>query len=258
MSVDAPLAEPAIDQALPAPDARVPPPLPRWIALFEVILVSGIPTQILVASVLVFFAGFQYPVTGQVPLSFLAALSLIDTVVVIGLITLFLKLAGERARPIFLGVRPWRADALRGVLFVPVVVIVVALLVLTVRTIAPWTHTVETNPLTLYLNSPADAAVLLVVAVLAGGVREEMQRAFVLHRFGQYLGGVRVGLVLFTIVFGALHVDQGIDVAIAVGSLGLWWGLIYIRHRSAVMPMANHAAFNAVQVVQAFLARSAG
>lgn len=258
ITVDATTVEPSPEEASPAEPAPQPQPLPRWVAACEVLLVSGIPTQILVASALVLFAGFQYPATGHVPLEFLATLSLVDTALVIALIVVFLKLAGERARPVFVGVRPWRRDAVKGVLLVPIVVVVVAGVVLGIRAVAPWTHTVETNPLTLYLDSPVDAAVLLVVAILAGGVREELQRAFVLHRFGQYLGGVRVGLVLFTVVFGSLHVDQGVDVAIAVGSLGLWWGLVYIRHRSAVMPMANHAAFNAVQVVQAFLVRSAG
>ena len=57
-------------------------------------------------------------------------------------------------------------------------------------------------------------------------------------------------LVVFTLFFGALHFDQGFDVAIAVGSLGLLWGVLYIKRRSAVMPMVNHAGFNAAQVAQ--------
>jgi membrane protease YdiL (CAAX protease family) len=236
----------------------VPSPLPRWLAISEVLLVSGIPTQVLVASVLVLLVGFDYPASGPVPLSFLATLSLVDAALVITLVAVFLRLAGEKPGAVFVGKRPWWPDALRGLLFVPLVVLLVAGLVLGIRTIAPWTRTVETNPLEAYLNSPGQAAVLLVVAVFAGGVREEFQRAFVLHRFGQYLGGMRVGLVFFTIVFGALHIDQGLDVAIAVGGLGLWWGLVYMRHRSFVLPMTNHAAFNAIQVLQAFLVRAAG
>jgi membrane protease YdiL (CAAX protease family) len=223
-----------------------------------VILVSGIPTQILVAAALVFLAGFRYPAAGPVPLAFVAALALIDTALIITLVVTFLRLAGEDPKLVFMGRAPAWGDAIRGLLLVPVVVLVVAGLVLGIRFIAPWTQTVAVNPLTAYLGSPGEAAVLLLVAILAGGVREELQRAFVLHRFGQYLGGMRVGLVLFTLVFGALHVEQGVDVAIAVGALGFWWGLVYMRKRSAVLPMANHAAFNAVQVLQAFLVRAAG
>jgi membrane protease YdiL (CAAX protease family) len=94
--------------------------------------------------------------------------------------------------------------------------------------------------------------------VLAGGVREELQRAFILRRFEQRLGGIRVGLVLFTIAFGALHLNQGIDVAIAVGSLGLSWGVVYARRWSAVFPIVNHAGFNALQVFQGVVLRSFG
>ena len=98
----------------------------------------------------------------------------------------------------------------------------------------------------------------IVVVIVAGGVREELQRAFILHRFEQRLGGIHLGLVLFTIAFGALHADQGIDVSIAVGLLGLIWGLIYIRRRSAVLPIVNHAGFNALQVFQGVMARTLG
>lgn len=241
-----------------AADALARPPirLPRWIAALEVLLISGVPTQVMVAGGLVAAAGFRWPGDGPGSLAFLATLSFVDTLVVVGLIAAFLKLAGERPAQVFLGSRPWRRDLVRGLAMVPVVFLLVAVLVTALRTFAPWTHTVQTNPLEAFVDRPIDAAVFLMVAIVAGGVREELQRAFVLHRFDQYLGGARVGLVLFSVLFGALHVDQGLDVAIAIGCLGLWWGVVYIRHRSAVLPMANHAAFNAVQVLQAFLVRT--
>jgi uncharacterized protein len=108
------------------------------------------------------------------------------------------------------------------------------------------------------MRTPLQASVFVVVVVLAGGVREELQRAFILHRFEQRLGGVRVGLMLFTLMFGALHVGQGVDVAVAVGCLGLWWGVLYIRHRSSVIPMVNHAGFNALQVFQSVMVKTFG
>jgi membrane protease YdiL (CAAX protease family) len=119
-------------------------------------------------------------------------------------------------------------------------------------------RTVESNPLVPLMNTPMRAAVFLIVVVVAGGVREELQRAFILHRFEQRLGGVTVGLAVFTVAFGALHIQQGLDVAIAVGLLGLTWGIVYVRRRSAVLPIVNHAGFNALQVVQGFIARSVG
>ena len=51
---------------------------------------------------------------------------------------------------------------------------------------------------------------------------------------------------------------QGFDVAIAVGLLGVIWGLIYIRRRSVVAPMVSHAGFDVVQVLQQVLLHSLG
>jgi membrane protease YdiL (CAAX protease family) len=85
-----------------------------------------------------------------------------------------------------------------------------------------------------------------------------VQRAFILHRFEQRLGGIYVGLVLFSLAFGAFHINEGLDASIAVGLLGLLWGLIYIKRRSAVMGMVNHASFDVAQILQIVIARSLG
>ena len=108
------------------------------------------------------------------------------------------------------------------------------------------------------MEGSADMAVITYRDALGQALREEMQRAFVLHRFEQRLGGIGIGLVLFSLLFGVLHIDQGADVAVAVGTLGFIWGLVYIRRRSAVFGMVNHAGFNAMQVVQGLLVRTVG
>ena len=92
----------------------------------------------------------------------------------------------------------------------------------------------------------------------AAAPTEELQLGFILHRFAQSLGGLRLGLALYSITFGLLLLDQGIDVAIAIGLLGLLWGVLYVTRRSVVASMTNHACFNAAQVVQAVIARSLG
>jgi membrane protease YdiL (CAAX protease family) len=63
------------------------------------------------------------------------------------------------------------------------------------------------------------------------------------------------GLGAYSLLFGALHFDQGLDVAVAVGCLGLLWGILYLKRGSAVMSMTNHASFNAAQVI---IARTLG
>ena len=86
--------------------------------------------------------------------------------------------------------------------------------------------------------------------IVTGGIKEEMQRAFVLHRFDQSLGGARAGLVVYSVVFGTGHIIQGYDVAIVTTLLGLAWGIVYLRRRSLVASSVSHAGFNAAQVLQ--------
>lgn len=232
--------------------------LSRSFAVFQVALIWVVPTQILVGTILAMGTGIQMLQGGNLSFEFFAMLSLLDTAVVALLIRLFLSLSGETSREVFVGPRRPAGEILRGLLLVPVVSIAVTLIVLGLRTVAPWTHTVEQNPLGDFVKSPLEAAIFTVVVVLAGGVREELQRAFILHRFEQRLGGAVVGLVLFSAAFGLLHIDQGYDSAVGIGLLGLLWGTIFIRRGSVVAPMVNHASFNAAQVLQGVLMKTLG
>lgn len=240
-----------------------PHPLPRWLAGLQVLLVCGIPTQVVIFLVLALVVGMPFLRPNEagsieVPLELLATVSFLDTATIALLIRFFLALSGENSTQVFLGRRPVWGEFWRGLALLPVVFFVVTAVVVSLRTLAPWLHNVETSPLAAYMETPLEAAIFIVVVILAGGVREELQRAFILHRFEQRLGGIRVGLALFTLTFGLLHLDQGFDVAIAVGCLGLFWGLSYIARRSAVLAMTNHAAFNTLQVVQVVVAKSIG
>jgi len=119
-----------------------------------------------------------------------------------------------------------------------------------VQLVAPWLHTVPHNPLQDLIHTPRDAALFALVVTIAGGVREELQRAFLLHRFDVWLGGGGVGVVVASVAFGAGHLLQGADAAIATGILGAFWGVIYLRRRSAIAPMVSHSGFNLLQIVQ--------
>jgi membrane protease YdiL (CAAX protease family) len=255
---DSPTALPLLSESQPAEPLPRVLRLSRWFALIQVGLVWVIPTQVLVGTALVFGAGIQAIQGENLSLEFFAMLSLLDTAVVALLIRVFLSLSGENSRDVFIGPRRPAGEIVRGLLLVPVVSIAVTLLVLMIRVVAPWMQTVKENPLSQYVQTPIDAAVFTVVVVLAGGIREELQRAFILHRFEQRLGGIRLGLVLFSVFFALMHVNQGLDAALAVGLLGLIWGVLYVTRRSAVMAMANHAGFNAAQVLQLVLSKTLG
>ena len=107
------------------------------------------------------------------------------------------------------------------------------------------------------IQSPLDAFVFTVVAVVAGGLREELQRAFVLRRFEQHLGGGWLGLIVFSVAFGLGHYIQGWDAAIVTASLGAVWGAIYLMRRSVVSAMVSHAGFNVAEILIALFAAAA-
>jgi membrane protease YdiL (CAAX protease family) len=57
-------------------------------------------------------------------------------------------------------------------------------------------------------------------------------------------------VVTASVAFGAGHLLQGADAAIATGVLGAFWGIIYLRRRSVVAPVVSHSGFNLLQIVQ--------
>ena len=146
---------------------------------------------------------------------FFAIVSLVDTALIAVLIRWFLVMS-ERPREAILGARPIGHEALRGLVLLPPVFLLVGGVVLGLRAVAPWMQTVEHSPLEAFMQTPLQAGIFGIVVVIAGGIREELQRAFILHRFDQRLGGIRLGLVLFSMAFGLMHYDQGADVAAAV------------------------------------------
>ena len=225
-------------------------PLTRTAALLEVVLCSGIPTQVVIITLL--HAGGLAPTdaAGRLSIAFVVLLALLDSVLVVGLVLLFLRNHGERARPVLLGFRPPGREVAIGVGLIVPAFIVVAMVLTIVVLVAPWLRNVPRNPLEDLLSSSGHRLLFGVVVIIAGGLREEVQRAFILHRFEQRLGGAYLGLILFSVVFGLGHLDQGRDVAIATGTLGAIWGSIYLWRRSIVAPAVSHAGFNVLEILR--------
>ena len=252
----------AFDSLVPVAPAQSlplgPRHLPWWVAVLEVLMVCGIPTQLIVFVPIAMFSGVPILEGKAISIELFALTSLIDTALICILIRVFLGMSGEDPQDVFVGRRSVVREGTLGVAILPAIYAAVALIALALRTFLPWTHTVAENPYEAYMRTPIEAAIFAVVVVLAGGVREELQRAFILHRFKQRLGGAWVGLAVFSLFFGALHVTEGIDAAVAVGLLGLFWGIVYIKRGSAILPLVNHAGFDLVQVLQVVLTRGFG
>ena len=222
----------------------------KIVAIVEILLCSSVPTQLLVGALLGMAGWVPLDDAGQLSLAFVLVLSLTDTLLLIGLMVALTRTHGESVAELWLGRRPVLSEAAYGARLIPVVFLVVVVALSALRAVAPWLHNVPMNPLEQLAGTPAQALVFGVVAILAGGVREEMQRAFLLRRFERHLGGASVGVVLLSLGFGLGHVVQGWDAVITTGLLGAFWALLYLRRRSTVAPLVSHAGFNAVEVLR--------
>jgi membrane protease YdiL (CAAX protease family) len=223
-------------------------------AFGEVVLCSGIPTQALLSAILG-LAGLGSAASLEEPsLPFVSSLILADTFLIIALMIWLMKRRGESPRLLWLGSKPVRQEAFMGILLVPLIFMTVVVLLNAIRLTAPWLHNVPDNPLeSLARGGPVNAALFGVVAIVGGGVREELQRAFLLRRFEQHLGGSAVGVLVLSVGFGLGHYLQGWDAAITTGVLGAIWAIVYLRRRSSVAPLVSHAGFNSLEILRVAL-----
>jgi membrane protease YdiL (CAAX protease family) len=214
------------------------------------LLCSSVPTQLAIGWTLRLAGWSPVDDKGALQLGFVTALTLLDTLALVGLMVFLMRSHGERPSALWRGQRPIAREALTGVFHVPVVFSIGAVLLLTIRALTPQLHDVSVNPFEVLAgNSLRDAAMLTAVAIVAGGVREELQRAFLLDRFERYLGPAWVGVVVLSVAFGLGHLLQGQDAAVATGAMGAFWAVVYLRRRSSVAPMVSHALFNSLEVL---------
>lgn len=240
----------AIPPLAPAAGSATPRLRDRTASALEVFFCSGVPSQLLLALLLQGLGWRPFAGDGGLSLRYIAVLSLTDTLIVVTLALLFLRSRGESPRRVLLGARRVRGEALAGLALALPIALGVALLALALQRAAPWLHNVADNPFAPLLRDRSNLVVFAVVVVLAGGVREEVQRAFILHRFRQHLGGAALGLWLFSLAFGLGHLVQGYDAVVLTALLGLTWGAIYLRRGSLVAPMVSHALFNLLEVLR--------
>jgi membrane protease YdiL (CAAX protease family) len=245
-----------------APESLVNPGRPetvdvrdRLTAVIEILLCSSIPTQLAIGALLRLLGLRSMDAAGHLSFTFVLALSLADTALLIVMMILLMHAHGESARATWW--RPAEArrtkagwDALIGLATVPFVFVGVGVLLNTIRLFVPSLHNVPTNPLEQFAATPGQAALFSLVAILAGGLREELQRAFMLRRFEQYLGGITVGIWVISIAFGLGHLMQGWDAVITTATLGAFWAWMYVQRRSSVGPIVSHAGFNSLEILR--------
>jgi membrane protease YdiL (CAAX protease family) len=236
-------AEPRLDETPPAP----PPVLaPRLRALLEVAACSGYPSQVLIGLLIAGIGLGPQSGSGALTLRGLSVLLALDSLVIVLLVWWFLRAGRESPHAVLFGERRWTVEAWLGLSLMPVLFLLVILIGVAIVKIAPWLRPPQ-NPFAALLTSSQDAVVLAIIGLVAGGVREEIQRAFILHRFEQHLGGAAAGLVCFSLLFGIGHALQGWPAVLTTTMLGAFWGIVYLARRSIVAPMVSHSAFNLIQ-----------
>jgi membrane protease YdiL (CAAX protease family) len=219
----------------------------RLSAIFEILLCSGIPSQFALAYMFA-LAGFTPLVEGQLSFAYITTLLLVDATLLIGLIFWLLRRQGERPFDVFVGSRPMTPEIILGIPLTAVVFLLAVVVLSTARIFIPSLHNVEENPLQQLIQTPIQALLLAIVGTISGGLREEIQRAFILHRFEQHLGGARVGLIIYSAIFGIGHSLQGWDAVLTTAILGAFWGYVYIARRSIIAPVVSHSGFNAAEI----------
>jgi len=230
------------------------PPYPTqdsWLdkvqAAIEVLLLSGIVSG--------FFAALPFSLQTQNQASgilmdtrLVSASILLEAWIFFVLLWLVLRLHRETLRDLGLRLARWRAEAMVGVALVPILFVSNLIVAAGFRYLLP-EYYLEHNPLTQMIRTAADLALFVASALIAGGIKEEVQRAFILTRFRQHLGGSSVGLVVWSLAFGAQHYVQGLQGIVAATLFGFLFGVVYLARRNLVAPIVAHGLYDTLALL---------
>jgi membrane protease YdiL (CAAX protease family) len=215
-------------------------------AFFEVLLISGLVTSILAALPFYTIPGKSSGLmTSAIPTSIFL---LIESAITFLFLAVLLKLHHERIQDLGLHWARWRSNVLTGLILVPFLFIINALIAFIFREYFP-RYFMETNPLTEIIRTPQQLGLFIFSAIIAGGIKEELQRAFILARFRKYLGGSVIGLILWSLAFGAGHYIQGIQGIVIASVYGFLFGLIYLISGSLIAPIVAHSAYDTLALL---------
>ncbi len=229
-------------------------PQKTWIdraqALFEVILLSGFVTSLL-AALPFSVAGRSTRASLLTDVRMITGFLLFEAVLALALLMLVLRAHGETLKDFGLSLKSWRFDALLGLATVPLLFSLNLIVSVIFQVFFP-RSVLEHNPLTGLIHTPKDLGLFVFAALVAGGIKEELQRAFILRRFQSHLGGAGIGLVLWSVVFGVGHYIQGAQGVVAAGLFGLIFGFVYLWRGSLIAPMMAHGAYDTIALLGAW------
>lgn len=225
-------------------------PLKTWVvkvqALFEVLLLAGVISSLLAMLPFAFSASRREHLLENAGNAIVYLL--LEAAITLLLMFLVMRAHGETLTWLGLSWSRWGVNVLAGLAIVPVLFLLNLVVSLIFQTYFP-KYFMESNPLTELVRSPQDLLLFTIAALIAGGFKEELQRAFILRRFQTYLGGAGLGLMLWSLVFGLGHYLQGVQGVVAATLFGLIFGAVYLIRGNLIIPMAAHGAYDTFALV---------
>jgi membrane protease YdiL (CAAX protease family) len=229
------------------PEIQHKPLVEKTLAALEVLLVSGIVSFPLASLP---FSIFFKQKTGSLidNVNVLCAFMLLESTVTFILLAAILKIHGERIRDMGWSWNRWKSNLSLGLALVPALLLINVIVNLVFRICLPQ-YCIKENPLTKSIHTPQHLALFILMVLIAGGIKEELQRAFILRRFSRYLGGAGVGLVLWSLVFGFGHYVQGAQGVTVTAICGFAFGVLYLLRGSLIGPMAAHGMYDTLALL---------
>lgn len=232
----------------PAPaDAQRKSWADRVQALFEIFLMSGIVSTLLASiPLLIFNIGTADSLIRDSRA--IAVTLLLESLFSFAILAFLLQLHREPISSLGLSWNRWKHQVLLGFCLIPLLFIVNIVVAAVFKVYFP-EHYLEENPLSQSIQSAGQLALFIFSALVAGAIKEEVQRAFILNRFRDYLGGGVTGLIIWSIVFGAGHYVQGYQGVVTTAILGAIFGIAYLKTGSLIGPMVAHGTYNTLALL---------
>jgi membrane protease YdiL (CAAX protease family) len=236
-----------MDQLPPDAETHSKSWMDRIQAIFEIVLLSGLISSLLSGLLVYAFRGRNaaHPLNSA---RVLGIFLLLESGITFLFLALILKVRRETICSLGLRWNRWKSHLALGFALVPFLFMINGVVALVFRTYFP-RYYLEKNPLTDLIHTPQQLALIIFSALIAGGIKEELQRAFVLTRFRFYLGGAGLGLILWSLAFGAGHYVQGVQGIVVAATYGLIFGAIYILSGSLIAPIVAHSAYDTVALL---------
>ncbi len=226
-------------------------PRSSWIdrlqAIFEILLISGLISSLLAVLPLSALLGKNIGLLLS-DVRFISIFLLLESFISFLILAALLKLHRQNVRSLGLHWDRWRGHATLGLALVPLLFLINGLVTFVFRNYLPQYYT-ERNPLTENIQSLEQLVLFIVAALVAGGIKEELQRAFILNKFRRYLGGAAVGLIFWSLAFGVGHYVQGVQAIFIATAYGFVFGFVYLMSGSLIAPIVAHGAYDTLALL---------